>query len=173
MGISLTFQAVFLWIFRTIKYTASGPYALVFGLFSYFISDIPAWTRYRLFGIPLSFKSGFYIIALQLAFANVPGSIIASICGLAAGILFRAPCMPFRKFRLPKFLFSWLEKAKSNSLQTAHEMSRIPRLNEDAVKELKSMGFSEQDARSALSKAGNDLTRATHFLLDSDTHSHD
>ncbi len=63
---STLLQLAALAVIPSLKYTAPGPYAVIFGLFAYYKFDIPASTRVTLLGFEFSDKLVLYALGLQV-----------------------------------------------------------------------------------------------------------
>lgn len=163
---------------------SSGPYALVFGMFPFFLSDIPSSTKFKLLSLPISDKAFAYLLAVQLMFAAYPSSVLTAVYGFIAGIAFRFRYLPFHRFRIPSTVFQICSSVLGTFLfNTSHlglfsgpppqrspprmrrAISRPFIVDEDAVRKLKDMGFPEDSARSALRASDNNIEAATNFLL--------
>ena len=99
------------------RYLASGPYGLIFGLYTFFFATIPKLSpqSLSLFGVHFSDKSFTYIMGAQLAMngwnrGNLFGSLVSASAGLAFGLLYISEIFPLHHLRLPSSLGSFLGK---------------------------------------------------------------
>lgn len=88
-----------------------GPYPLIYAFFVLYFLKVPRLhpKLFSVAGIDISDKTLMYIAGFQLMFSNGWSSLIPSLSGMIAGILYCLPCTnskrnPLQKFRLPKFL---------------------------------------------------------------------
>jgi hypothetical protein len=88
----------------------SGPYGLLMACLIQYCLDIPVSYRFKLCGVPLSDKLFIYVIATQLFLANAPGSIISSLAGAAAGLLWRMDGLGIQQLRYPGWLASFAQR---------------------------------------------------------------
>jgi len=79
---------------------AGGPYGIIFASLVQYYFDIPTVNQVRVFGFAASPKTVTYLLALQLAVAT-PGSTLASLSGLLAGLAYRSRVLSLRRFALP------------------------------------------------------------------------
>ncbi|KAI5123411.1 hypothetical protein M0805_006117 [Coniferiporia weirii] len=79
----------------------SGPVTLVFSILYQFSRLVPHSYTFRIFGVTVTNKVFMYIIALQLAISQPPGSIAATLIGILSGQLYRADVLGLKSFRLP------------------------------------------------------------------------
>ncbi|KAJ1462995.1 hypothetical protein M885DRAFT_504485 [Pelagophyceae sp. CCMP2097] len=86
---------------------ASGPYALVFGLFALYYAYVPA-VQPRLFGLlgcDVSDKHVMYVVGLQLLSNKGLDSAVAAATGAAAGALYLSDALGLQRLALPQRLF--------------------------------------------------------------------
>ncbi|KAH8118396.1 hypothetical protein DFH11DRAFT_1502788 [Phellopilus nigrolimitatus] len=79
----------------------SGPITLVFSILHQFSRLVPHAYTFRIFGVTVTNKVFMYIIALQLALSQPPGSIAAAVIGILSGQLYRSDVLGLKAFRLP------------------------------------------------------------------------
>src|SRR5271169_3964174 len=101
-----------------LNYLPPGPTALLFSLLPLYIHLIPASYTLRLgattptpsstSGLILTDKWGLYLLYVQLAFSQFPGSLICAITGYITGLMWEFSLVPsvLKHFRLPKALFN-------------------------------------------------------------------
>eukprot|EP00954_Amorphochlora_amoebiformis_P024288 1365499-Amorphochlora_amoeboformis.AAC.2 len=168
----------------------AGPFAIIFGLFPFFFSEIPPAVQHD--GLLLRctlLPNG--VVLLQLAFSdNFPSALWPTLCGLLAGILYRASWLPFRKLRLPsscqrccEWYCSYFDL--SNDYRHRGGYQQVPTDNDPSVPQqlfgpppsvpivaadpqrvqtLVAMGFDEEDARGALARTNNNVQAAVGLL---------
>lgn len=118
-----------------------GPYSIIFACLVFFFFDVPATYRFRVCGLSTSDKLFTYILALQvittfniwiiidkhqLLFANSPNSVVAGLCGIVSGLLYRSETLRLNKLQFPqfvnnfccKFILPWIQSAPRT--QRAH-----------------------------------------------------
>jgi len=89
---------------------SSGPYALVFSMYSLYSSLVPA-TRPRLvgfLGLDVSDKALVYLAGAQLLFSSGLRSVVPGACGLVAGAAYLSDALKLYSLALPKSLDRWL-----------------------------------------------------------------
>ncbi|KAK9725998.1 hypothetical protein RND81_05G183200 [Saponaria officinalis] len=191
-------ESVILALLKDPKSTiTAGPYSLIFSSFVPFFFDIPATTRFRVFGLQFSDKSFIYLAGLQLLLSSWKRSILPGICGVTAGFLYRMNIFYIRKAKLPDFIssfffrVSWPSTGSPSSAAGARNIPgtasappfagrqverTFPPLagllepTEDSIAMLVSMGFDRDNARQALVQARNDVNVATNILLEAQSH---
>ena len=101
-----------------LNYLPPGPTALLFSLLPLYIHVIPTSYTLRLgattptpsstSGLVLTDKWGLYLLYMQLAFSQFPGSLICAITGYITGLMWEFSLVPsvIKHFRLPRALFS-------------------------------------------------------------------
>lgn len=186
--LSTTFQIILLLLKVTTK-VASGPYAVIFGLFIHFFSEIPTSVRGGLLFIPITDKTFTYAFGLQLMFAQYPPSCFSALCGLFAAVLYRAPWLPFQRIHLPASCVRWCSQTLAKLNATSSRRQRrggyhpVPPVDENMpqqlfgapvipvvpadparVQTLMDMGFPAERARDALSRTDNNLEAAVGML---------
>jgi len=190
LSLSTSIQLIMLLTGATQGFTA-GPFAIIFGLFPFFFSEIPPAVKGGILFIPMSDKTFTYLFGLQLAFSdNFPSALWPTLCGLLAGILYRASWLPFRKLRLPsscqrccEWYCSYFDL--SNDYRHRGGYQQVPTDNDPSVPQqlfgpppsvpivaadpqrvqtLVAMGFDEEDARGALARTNNNVQAAVGLL---------
>ncbi|KAL1699296.1 hypothetical protein EV121DRAFT_216530 [Schizophyllum commune] len=96
----LEFSALLLFNRLGLNFIPGGPIALVFAVLYQYSRVIPSVYRFRVFGITLSNKSFVYLLALQLATSNLPGSAVAAAIGVLSGQLYRSDLIGFNAYRV-------------------------------------------------------------------------
>lgn len=155
------FQTLFLLISRKTPVVASGPYALIFGLFPFFFMDVPNLSFYRICGLRVSDKLFTYVLGLQVALSSMPESGISAACALLAGILYRS-VPAFRSIRLPAGIASFIERHLTNLFSSSHRAGGYARVNQaDMADADMGMGMDPLPAgdmaRDQLAESPNDL----------------
>jgi hypothetical protein len=104
-------QVGLLHIFSFTK-VASGPYAVIFGLFVFYFAMIPKLSpnSLSLFGIEFSDKTMTYFMGLQLALNTWSNSFASAAAGAAFGLLYTAEVLPLHRFRIPSSITAMLGK---------------------------------------------------------------
>jgi len=82
----------------------ASPIALLFSVLYQFSRVVPAIYQFRIFGIVLNNKTFTYLLAAQLAFSGVPGSLVSAIIGAVAGQIYRADLFSLKAYQLPPWL---------------------------------------------------------------------
>jgi len=116
---STAMQLSLLLLFPSIKYVASGPYWLIFGLFVQYYVEIPQSARSRILYMWVSDKSILYLLGAQLLMSSYPdlGSLLSGVSGLAGGLLYRLVPL-FSRWRPPNFLTRFCHRFLSPLLAT-------------------------------------------------------
>ncbi|KAI7865910.1 hypothetical protein BDF14DRAFT_1819181 [Spinellus fusiger] len=78
-----------------------GPYALLFAMLYQYYVLIPVVYRFKVFGIVLSNKTPLYVLALELALSQGFHTLVPSLCGALAGLLYRVNVAHIRQWRFP------------------------------------------------------------------------
>ncbi|KAJ8614458.1 hypothetical protein CTAYLR_000828 [Chrysophaeum taylorii] len=162
---------------------ASGPYALIFSMYSLFYSLVPA-ARPRLVGIAgldISDKSLMYLAAAQLLLSSGLRSFVPGACGLLAGAAYLSDALKLYTLALPKSLDRFLVPATPSSpdfsarshgaSQDIHRdnlpepFAPPPEPSQAHVDSLVAMGFDRDRAVDALRSSGNNLEVAANSLL--------
>jgi hypothetical protein len=84
-----------------LKYTAPGPYAIIFALLVHYRFDVPALSHIGLTLLSVTDKIGIYVLSAQLLFAYYPASLLTGLTGLLAGLVYRFSPACQRVFRVP------------------------------------------------------------------------
>jgi hypothetical protein len=104
--------------FGYINYLPAGPTPLLFALLAQYHATIPHVYKYRLAtsasspvnepfrGLTFSDKSYAYLLAVQLALSQFPGSLLGALVGWAAGYSYRNEILPMaaNQFRIPGWM---------------------------------------------------------------------
>ncbi|EMC98154.1 hypothetical protein BAUCODRAFT_67115 [Baudoinia panamericana UAMH 10762] len=106
--------------FGRINYLPAGPTPIVFALLAQYHAAIPYFYKYRLsssvptstsagtqreYGLDLTSKSTSYLLPLQLALSQLPGSAIAAAVGWLIGFAYRREILPgAARWRVPNWL---------------------------------------------------------------------
>ncbi|KAK3073481.1 hypothetical protein LTR53_004915 [Teratosphaeriaceae sp. CCFEE 6253] len=122
--------------FGRINYLPAGPTSLVFALMAQYHAAIPYIYKYRLssstgaasanqpeYGLNLTSKSTSYLIPLQLALSQLPGSAIAAAVGWIIGFAYRREILPgATRWRVPDWVLgSSGQKGRYDSLRRRME----------------------------------------------------
>ena len=166
-----------------IRTPASGPYALIFGLYALFYEMIPVAQPklMRVLGITLSDKSLMYLVGAQLFVCQGSRSGVPAVCGLLAGFLYLSDTVPLlRRLALPKFLeplFAPRRRPPPRQMPLdddppprsvpppAEERFQQVQPSDDHVASLVSMGFDRDRAFAALLACHDDVAAAADRLL--------
>lgn len=179
-------QLVCLVLFRPALVTfASGPYAILFGLYAIYASDVPRMSKFKVVGVTFSDKSFSYVLGVQLMWSQYWLSVYPSLVGLLVGIVWKVTS--FRNLRLPMFITQCCVRSGSRRGEHIPVATRTPPSsnpsgrsssnnsvsapsveNDLAVSTLLSLGFDMQQARTALSMTGGNVDLAAAMLLQND-----
>lgn len=161
---------------------ASGPYALIFGMYSLFYSLVPA-ARPRLVGfggLDVSDKSLMYLAAVQLLFSTGLRSFVPGACGLVAGAAYLSDSLKLYTLALPKTLDRLLASTTpppppdyTDGGSAPHDDHRFaaaafaptPEPSQDHIESLVAMGFDRDRAVAALRASRNNVELAANRLL--------
>ncbi|KDQ64190.1 hypothetical protein JAAARDRAFT_218868 [Jaapia argillacea MUCL 33604] len=97
----LEFLALLLFSGVGLNYIHSGPTTLVFSILYQYSRLIPSAYLFRVFGVPLSNKVFYYILAFQIAIAHLPSSAVVALIGILAGQIYRSDLANLKTYRLP------------------------------------------------------------------------
>lgn len=83
-----------------------GPFSTLFALLPLFARLLPPRSPQvsHLLGIPLSDKTLFYLLSLQLSLSDGLSSLLPALWGVGGGVLYLANVLNLQAFRLPPFL---------------------------------------------------------------------
>ena len=171
---------------------ASGPYALIFSMYSLFYSMVPA-TRPKLVGVAgldVSDKSLVYLCGAQLLFSGGMRSFIPGLCGIIAGVAYLNDALKLYTFALPKSFDKWFFRSRfhqtprtpeednllddqdldtqddlSSPLAPQEMVSAVATPSEANVETLVAMGFDRERALGALRASRDNLEAAANNLL--------
>nr|OQO23693.1 hypothetical protein B0A51_11837 [Rachicladosporium sp. CCFEE 5018] len=122
--------------FGRVNYLPAGPTAMIFALLAQYHASIPYSYKYRLsssvasttpdgqaHGLLLTSKATSYLLPLQLALSQLPGSAIAAGVGWILGFAYRRELLPGTvKWRLPYWVLGGVEqKQRYDSLRRRME----------------------------------------------------
>jgi hypothetical protein len=122
--------------FGHINYLPAGPTAIVFALLAQYHASIPAIYKYRVsgtvptgtsaeqeYGLMLTSKSTSYLLPMQLALSQLPGSAIAAGVGWIIGFAYRREILPGAvRWRVPSWVVGGSEqKERYDSLRRRME----------------------------------------------------
>jgi len=108
---------------NNVNYLPAGPTSLIFAILAQYHAAIPYTYRYRVAtslattvdhhnqepnGIVLTSKSMSYLLPIQLALSQLPGSLIPAVIGWIVGYAWRVELLPVpsSRWRIPKWLYS-------------------------------------------------------------------
>lgn len=109
----------------------ASPIALLFSILYQFSRIVPSIYQFRIFGIVFNNKSFMYLLAAQLAFSAIPGSLVSSIIGIITGQLYRADLFDLKTYQLPP----WLIRLSSGVSPFVIGSTRPPRRTNRALHE--------------------------------------
>ncbi|KAF8925469.1 hypothetical protein BGZ58_000779 [Dissophora ornata] len=66
--------------------------------------------EFKIFGVAFTDKVFMYVLASQLLFSHIPGSIALAVCGLLSGMIYRSDFAGTRRWRFPKPLVRFAER---------------------------------------------------------------
>lgn len=120
--------------FGRIDYLPAGPTPLVFALLAQYHAAVPYVYKYRVsaptgtssnqeYGLMLTSKATSYLLPLQLALSQLPGSALAAGVGWAVGVAYRREILPgATKWRVPLWVVGGSEqKERYDSLRRRME----------------------------------------------------
>lgn len=121
--------------FGRINYLPAGPTPLAFALLAQYHAAIPYIYQYRLsstfspsntadYGLQLTSKATSYLLPLQLAFSQFPGSFIAASVGWVVGFAYRREILPgATRWRVPLWVLgeSAVKKERFDELRRRME----------------------------------------------------
>jgi len=94
----------------------AAPYGVLFAVLYQYCMIIPATYKYRMLGVTCTDKSPLYFIALQMVAMRGCQSLVASLCGILVGILYRNDFAGTRRFRFPGRLVSTASQVYANTI---------------------------------------------------------
>jgi hypothetical protein len=132
------------------NYLPPGPTPLIFAILAQYHATIPSVYKFRLLlswkspneadppstpaiaasreesepAITLSDKFYVYIVALQLAFCQPPGSVLGAVVGWVAGYAWRTELMPWGRWRYPLWLFEKSRNAGEGGYEGLRRVAR-------------------------------------------------
>jgi len=109
----------------------ASPIALLFSVLYQFSRVVPAIYHFRIFGVVLNNKSFTYLLAAQLAFSAVPGSLVSAVIGAVVGQIYRADLFSLKTYQIPP----WLIRLSSNVAPYVIGSTRPPRRSNRALHE--------------------------------------
>ncbi|CAG8601855.1 12240_t:CDS:2 [Cetraspora pellucida] len=174
----------------------AGPYGFIFAALYQFYKIIPPSSHYTFLGINISNKASVYFLtALPFIAFQSPSSLVAAMCGILAGVIYRSNLLNIKEWRLPQFInrfasrfilpiLSTTPRRRSPAIvldqraqpvqdrarnpSSTSSVTRQPIINEEYVDNLRSMfpQRSQETITRALLLSDNDINRAAQFLLD-------
>lgn len=113
------------------NYLPAGPTPIVFAIFAQYHSMVPPIYKYKIVtsisaptddqaqGITLSNKSYQYLLALQLALSQWPGSLLGALIGWLVGLAWRAEVLPrsLIRWRLPGWVVGMKTQRRSQEFE--------------------------------------------------------
>ncbi|WVQ98597.1 hypothetical protein IAU59_005727 [Kwoniella sp. CBS 9459] len=123
----------------------AGPYGVIFSLLWQQYRIFPSLYHFRVLGIEFSSKAFGWIMASLLIFSNPPSSILISLCGIAAGFIYRTDTLfplpslsisrrrlltrrPLKSYRIPLSLQLLLARLFSPLAEGSHAPRRSQRV---------------------------------------------
>ncbi|TFK94251.1 hypothetical protein K466DRAFT_580209 [Polyporus arcularius HHB13444] len=90
----------------------SGPIAIMFAVVYQYTRLVPPAYHFRVFGIGMSDKIWAYAVALQLAVAQFPATLLPTAIGLLVGYLYRSDFLQLKSWRISprvvRFAENWI-----------------------------------------------------------------
>ncbi|CAG8589821.1 782_t:CDS:10 [Diversispora eburnea] len=109
-----------------LTYLPAGPYGFIFSAIYQFYEIIPPIYYYKFLGINFSDKFSLYFCLLPFLAYKFPYSIVAGICGILAGVIYRLDLCNIKKWRLPQFINRFTSRFLSTNTNTSNQSSSIP-----------------------------------------------
>ncbi|RPD66887.1 hypothetical protein L226DRAFT_608168 [Lentinus tigrinus ALCF2SS1-7] len=89
-----------------------GPVAIMFALVYQYMRLVPSAYHFRIFGVGMSDKIWVYAVAVQLAVAQFPVTLLPTAIGLLVGYLYRSDFLQLKSWRISprvvRFAVNWL-----------------------------------------------------------------
>ncbi|GBB85915.1 hypothetical protein RclHR1_12350004 [Rhizophagus clarus] len=87
-----------------LKLIPAGPYGFIFAALYQYYRMIPYNYQHQVFGMNISNRFMNSLSVIPFLYYQYPSSIVASICGLLSGAIYRSGFLRLNKFRFPGFL---------------------------------------------------------------------
>jgi len=97
----LSFLSLLLFHRLGLNYIPAGPIALLFSILYQYLRIVPSTYRFSIFSLQVTNKIFMYILAVQLAMSQWPGSLLVSVVGLLTGQIYRSDFVGLKSYRLP------------------------------------------------------------------------
>ncbi|EJF62338.1 hypothetical protein DICSQDRAFT_58224 [Dichomitus squalens LYAD-421 SS1] len=79
----------------------AGPIAIIFAVVYQYMRLVPSAYHFKVFGVGMSDKIWVYAIAIQLALARLPSTLLPTAVGLFVGYLYRSDFLQLKSWRIP------------------------------------------------------------------------
>ncbi|TBU33062.1 hypothetical protein BD309DRAFT_971994 [Dichomitus squalens] len=79
----------------------AGPIAIIFAVVYQYMRLVPSAYHFKVFGVGMSDKIWVYAIAIQLALARLPSTLLPTVVGLFVGYLYRSDFLQLKSWRIP------------------------------------------------------------------------
>ncbi|CAG8586069.1 6267_t:CDS:2, partial [Dentiscutata heterogama] len=83
-----------------LTFIPAGPYGFIFAALYQFYKIIPPSSHYTFLGINISNKASVYFLTALPS----PSSLVAAVCGILAGAIYRSNLLNMKEWRLPQFI---------------------------------------------------------------------
>ncbi|CAA7258537.1 unnamed protein product [Cyclocybe aegerita] len=107
VAIVLEFMSLVLFYRVGLNHFALGPSALVFSILYQYSRIVPPTYTYRIFGVPLTNKSPYYFLGMQIALSRLPSSAVVALIGILTGQIYRSDLANLNTYRLPPSLINF------------------------------------------------------------------
>ncbi|KAI8922279.1 hypothetical protein DFJ77DRAFT_506059 [Powellomyces hirtus] len=97
--------------FKSLRGVPAGPYGLVFAALYAYGRSVPGTYKFKFAGKEWTDHVLVYALSFQFLLAQLPTSVVGSVCGLVAGVLYDLNFLEMKIFRLPRFLQNLAHKA--------------------------------------------------------------
>ncbi|KAI0082497.1 hypothetical protein K474DRAFT_1611586 [Panus rudis PR-1116 ss-1] len=112
------------------NYIPAGPTALVFSIIYQYLRLVPQAYQFKIFGIGMSDKIWFYVLAFQLAISQLPASMVPTAVGLLTGALYRSDFLQLKGWRLShrlaRLLQTWIGPVLGDNRQIRRTNRVLP-----------------------------------------------
>ncbi|RKF54931.1 DSC E3 ubiquitin ligase complex subunit 2 [Golovinomyces cichoracearum] len=131
--------------FYNLNYLPAGPTPLIFAVLAQYHAVIPHVFKYRIatsasppsndafVGLTFSDKSYLYLLAIQLALSQIPGSLISAGVGWAVGYLWRNDVLPgsLTRWRIPGWMVGARPTKRSDEFEVLRRRLEVENTNSD------------------------------------------
>ncbi|KAG5654238.1 hypothetical protein H0H81_005925 [Sphagnurus paluster] len=87
-----------------------GPSPLIFSMLYQYSRIVPSTYSYRIFGVPLTNKSMFYLLALQTAISRLPSSGVVAVIGVLVGQMYRSDLANLKAYRISPMMVDFAKR---------------------------------------------------------------